>query len=162
MQKKSMLTKNSYVIIILSVCALFIPIVLTEYGVLKFSGGIFSYPLDDTYIHMSIAKNFAQNGTWGINAHQFSAASSSILYTILLAVLFKIFSANVLIPFILNAITAIILLIVIQKRLAERKCGFPRAIFNPVNSNFFYTTSRISYQRYGTYITMPVFFFVPV
>lgn len=124
MQKSSTLFKNSYLIIILSVCALFIPIVLTEYGVLKFSGGIFSYPLDDTYIHMSIAKNFAQNNTWGINAHQFAAASSSILYTILLAVLFKIFSANILIPFILNAVTAIVLLVVIQKRLEKENVGF--------------------------------------
>jgi hypothetical protein len=124
MQKSSTLIKNSYVIIILSVCALFIPIVLTEYGVLKFSGGIFSYPLDDTYIHMSIAKNFAQNSTWGINAQQFAAASSSILYTILLAVLFKIFSANILIPFILNAVIAIVLLIVIQKRLEKENVGF--------------------------------------
>jgi hypothetical protein len=124
MQKKTMLIKNSYVIIILSVCALFIPIILTEYGVLKFTGGIFSYPLDDTYIHMSIAKNFAQNNTWGINAQQFSAASSSILYTILLAILFKIFSANILIPFILNAVIAIILLVVIQKRLEKENVGF--------------------------------------
>ena len=124
MQYKPWLNKNSYIIIILSVCALFIPIILTEYGVIKFTGGIFSYPLDDTYIHMSIAKNLAQNNTWGINAQQFSAASSSILYSLLLAVLVKVFSANILIPFILNAITAIILLIVVQQRLHKENVSF--------------------------------------
>ena len=124
MQKNSGLIKNSYVVIILSVCALFIPIVLTEYSVLKFTGGIFSYPLDDTYIHMSIAKNLCQNSTWGINAQQFAAASSSILYSLLLSALIKIFSANLLIPFILNAVTAIVLIIVIQKRLQKENVDF--------------------------------------
>ncbi len=124
MQKRSKPVNNGYIVIIISVCALFIPVILTELSVIKFSNGVLSYPLDDTYIHMSIAKNLAQNNTWGINAQQFSAASSSILYSLLLAVLIKIFSANILIPFILNAVVAIILLIVIQKRLQKENVGF--------------------------------------
>lgn len=124
MQKRFTHINSSYIVIALSLCALFIPVILTEYGVLKFTNGILSYPLDDTYIHMSIAKNLAQNNTWGINANQFSAASSSILYTVLLAALFKIFSANFLIPFVINVITGVILIIIIQKRLQKENINY--------------------------------------
>ena len=44
-----------------------------------------TYPLDDTYIHMAIARNVAQSGTWGINAGEFAPASSSPLWTVILA-----------------------------------------------------------------------------
>lgn len=117
-------TRSSFIVIILSLLALFIPVFFTEYSLLKFTHGVLSYPLDDTYIHMSIARNLSENGTWGINAQQFSAASSSILYTILLATLFKIFSVNVLVPFIVNIVTGIILIIVIQQRLQKENINY--------------------------------------
>ena len=122
MQKR--FTLNSFIVIALALLALFVPVFFTEYNLLKFTHGVLSYPLDDTYIHMSIAKNIAQNGTWGINAHQFSAASSSILYSVLLALLFKIFSVTTLMPFIVNIITAIILVIVIQRRLEKENVDY--------------------------------------
>lgn len=124
MQKNSTLIKGSYIVIAISLLALFIPVFFTEYSVLKFTNGVLSYPLDDTYIHMSLAKNLAESGTWGINAHQFSSASSSILYTVLLAGLFKIFSANILIPFIINAVAAVVLIIIIQQRLQKENIGY--------------------------------------
>ncbi len=112
---------KGFLVVILALSALFVPVFFTEHSLMQFTHGVLSYPLDDTYIHMSIAKNLAQTGTWGINPQQFSAASSSILYSILLAVLFKLFSINVLMPFVINIITGIILIIVIQRRLQKEK-----------------------------------------
>lgn len=54
------------------------------------TGGRFAYPLDDTYITMAIAKHFAQHGVWGVGSDAFTSASSTPLYTLLLAALFKL------------------------------------------------------------------------
>ena len=52
--------------------------------------GHFVFSLDDPYIHLTIAKNLALHGTWGINPDRFSAASSAPLYTLLLALAFVV------------------------------------------------------------------------
>lgn len=85
-----------------------------ERGILSQTGGAFLYPLDDPFIHMQVARNLSLHGVWGINPQEFGSASSSLLYTVLLAVLFKIFSANVVIPFVVNIVTALVLLWVIH------------------------------------------------
>ena len=64
------------------------------------------YTLDDPYIHMTLAKNLAQHGTWGINTDTFSSSSSSILYTSLLALIFALTGPYVLLPLILNIVFA--------------------------------------------------------
>jgi hypothetical protein len=46
------------------------------------------YPLDDTYIHLSIARSLAEHGVWGISQFDPAAASSSPLFTVLMAVIF--------------------------------------------------------------------------
>ena len=129
MQKRLTFFNNAYVVIIVSLCALFIPIILTEHSILNFTKGVFSYPLDDTFIHMSIARNLAEHNTWGINQQQFSAASSSILYTILLAALFKIFSVSTLMPFIVNLITGVVLIIVIRRKLSKENVAYASQLF---------------------------------
>ncbi|MEP6467730.1 MAG: hypothetical protein ABJB05_15575, partial [Parafilimonas sp.] len=123
MQQTSVI-KNKSVVLFLSVCALVIPVVLIELNVLHVTNGILIYPLDDTYIHMAIAKNLALHNNWGISSNEFQSASSSILYTLLLSALFKIFSVNTLIPFIINLIAAIILLFVIQHKLQKENISF--------------------------------------
>lgn len=77
--------------------------------VLTQTGGHFCYPLDDTFIHMAIAKNFALHGIWGINAQEFSAASSSPLYTLVLAVFFKAGISSIWMPFFINVFFAFLL-----------------------------------------------------
>ena len=81
------------------------------------TGGHYCYPLDDTFIHMSIAKNFALHGMWGINAQEYSAASSSPLYTIILAALFKFGITSIWMPFYVNVFFAILLVITTDKLL---------------------------------------------
>ena len=67
-------------------------------------GERFIYPLDDAYIHLAIAKNFALHGAWSVNSSGFDSSSSSILYTLLLSVLIKIFGNWEYYPLIINIV----------------------------------------------------------
>jgi hypothetical protein len=99
----------------------FITVFFLEKMVLRETGGTFMYPLDDPFIHMQVAKNLAFHSTWGINVHEFGSASSSVLYTLLLAGIFKIFSVNVLVPFIINCIAAVFLLAAVHTWLQKQQ-----------------------------------------
>jgi len=69
--------------------------------------GHFSYALDDSYIHMAIARNLALHGVWGVHAGSFSAASSSPLWTAILGALFGLIGVREWLPLLLNAAAAI-------------------------------------------------------
>lgn len=77
---------------------------------MQLNDGHFVYPLDDTYIHMTIARNLALHGTWGMNPEIFSSASSSILYTLLLAAAFYVGGVNALVPLCLNISAALLVI----------------------------------------------------
>lgn len=68
------------------------------------TNGHFGYPLDDTYIHMAMAKNFALYDSWGINQDVFSSTTSSPLWTLLIAITYMIFGINDWVPFLLSLI----------------------------------------------------------
>src|SRR5438132_223114 len=51
------------------------------------AGGAFTYPLDDAYIHLAVAKNLAAHGVWGVTQHGFTFANSSLAWPLLLAAL---------------------------------------------------------------------------
>ena len=112
-----------YSILILSVAAFLLLVALLEFRVLRVTGGVFMYPLDDTFIHMAVAKTLAFQGNWGIAGHEFESASSSVLYTLLLAGLFKLFGVHVTIPFIVNLVAGILVLVAIQRRLIREGIG---------------------------------------
>ena len=65
-------------------------------------GWEFCYPLDDTYIHMALARQLATSGTWGLEPGVPVFASSSPLWTVVLALAFKIFGARDWIPIVLS------------------------------------------------------------
>lgn len=102
-------------VLILALVALVLPVAAIEWHVLRHTNGTFMYPLDDTFIHMALARNLAFHGVWGMNPFAFASASSSVLYTLLLAMLFKLFSVHVLIPFVINAIVAIGILVIVRR-----------------------------------------------
>ncbi len=74
----------------------------------------FVYPLDDTYIHMAIAKNFSEHGIWGIDKYNFTSTSSSPLWTLLLSLIYEIFGVNDYAPLVLNFIIGLLLLFYIN------------------------------------------------
>ncbi len=80
---------------------------------LKMNQGHFVYGLDDAYIHMAIAKNFALHGVWGVTQYGFSSSSSSLLWTLLLSFIYVITGVNSFVPFILNIILGTITVLMV-------------------------------------------------
>lgn len=72
----------------------------------------FIYSLDDTYIHLSIAKNFAESGNWSVNGSSFSSSTSSPLWTFIISITYLIPSSNLYSPFFLNLSISALLLII--------------------------------------------------
>ncbi len=70
----------------------------------------FSYALDDAYIHLTLAKNLAFYGTWGMHPGEFSSSSSSLLWTVLLASLMKIFGPTTVLPMCTSLISGFVLI----------------------------------------------------
>ncbi|MEO5591879.1 MAG: hypothetical protein ABIR15_17410 [Chitinophagaceae bacterium] len=92
-------------------------VAVLEYVALKKTGGHFCYPLDDTFIHMTVSKNLALYGNWGITSSGFVSTSSSPLFTIVLALFFKLFSVSIIMPFIISCAGTVFMLITIQQEL---------------------------------------------
>jgi len=88
-----------------------------EYISMNQTGGHLSYPIDDSFIHMAVAKNLALHGNWGINASEWVSASSSPLFTLLLSILDKIFSVQVGLPLILSGIGTVLLIFAMQEEM---------------------------------------------
>ena len=83
------------------------------------NSGRLVYALDDTYIHLAMAKNIALHGTWGITSHEFSSSTSSPLFTLVLGVLSRIVVRIELLPLILNGLFASAILVVFARRWAR-------------------------------------------
>jgi len=77
------------------------------------TSGHLTYPLDDTYIQMAMAKNLALHRTWGVTRYGFSGSSSSPLWTLLIAGTYLLFGVNAVTPFILSLICGTLAVIVV-------------------------------------------------
>ena len=77
-----------------------------------------TYAVDDAYIHMAVAKNFARAGVWGCTPFHFSSSSSSLLWTFLLGVGYRLFGVHDVTPLVLNVIFAVATLVVADRWLA--------------------------------------------
>jgi hypothetical protein len=80
---------------------------------LRLTHGAWVYPLDDTYIHMSIARTLATHGVWGVTPDGFTSSSSSPLWTLLLAAAFKLFGVHLLLPLWINLVVGVGLIAVL-------------------------------------------------
>lgn len=109
-------------VIALGLLVLFIPVSFIVWKVLSYTHGIFMYPYDDTFIHLKIADNLTR-GSWGINENEFASASSSILYTLILA-LSRIFSNGVMIPFVVNSFAGVAIVFALHLWLKKHHVNF--------------------------------------
>lgn len=75
--------------------------------------GQYVYPLDDSYIHLAIARNVAEHVTWGITRHAYSNTSSSPVYTALLAGLMRLTGNRSSLSLYLNVFLANLLLAIV-------------------------------------------------
>ncbi|MDX1909441.1 MAG: hypothetical protein SF053_20545 [Bacteroidia bacterium] len=69
------------------------------------AGGV--YPLDDSYIHLAIARTLSEAGVWGLSPDRPAFSSSSPLFTLLLAGIFKVLGYQAYAPLALNILAGI-------------------------------------------------------
>ncbi|MBL0174662.1 MAG: glycosyltransferase family 39 protein [Ignavibacteria bacterium] len=81
--------------------------------------GHFVHPLDDPYIHMAMAKNLVENGVYAPGSGTFAAASSSPLWTFLLAGSFAVAGAREWLPLAWNLLFGV-LAIAVASSIARR------------------------------------------
>jgi hypothetical protein len=91
---------------------------------LRETQGRIVYPNSDAYLRLAMAKNMALAGSWGVNAGQFASVSGSLLWPLLLAVLFRLFGVYDSIPLILNLLLAVVL-VGVASRIARRSISSP-------------------------------------
>jgi len=82
---------------------------------LSLGNGVIGYALDDAYIHMAIAKNFAVHGVWGVSPFEAVSASSSPGWILIVSLLFKVLGINSGIPLALNVLAGVGLAYVIDR-----------------------------------------------
>jgi hypothetical protein len=84
---------------------------------LQRTDGHLIYSLDDAYIHMAVAKNVARHGLWGCTPFHFSSSSSSILWTSVLAVAYRVFGLRDVTPLVINIVLVVVTLAVTDRYL---------------------------------------------
>ncbi len=100
----------------ISLCTLFflsLPALLFLVTLLGLAFQIFTltgrivYPIDDPYIHLAMARHWAQDGFFGVSLYGYSASSSSPGWTLLLGVLFYLFGNHEWLPLALNILAGL-------------------------------------------------------
>ncbi len=107
--------KQSKTLFFFSVLTLFAILAILLWRSCVINNNLFIYSMDDTYIHMAIARNIATTGTWGVVNYEFSSTSSSLLYPLLLAGIYKYISQSELVPLFINIIVGILILYIIYR-----------------------------------------------
>jgi hypothetical protein len=75
---------------------------LMHHAMMSHTGGAPSYPIDDAFIHLSLARHIVETGVLGVMPGVFASASSSIVWPWLLAALMRLFGSDATLPLWLN------------------------------------------------------------
>lgn len=87
-------------------------------ALLSLNHGMFTYTMDDAYIHLSLAENII-HGHYGINPREFASVASSILWPFLLAP-FAALPFGDLAPLIINILSSIATLALLHRIIRSR------------------------------------------
>src|SRR5262245_2132008 len=74
-------------------------------AILSLNHGVFTYTLDDPYLHLALSENLAR-GHSGLNAADYSAPSSSALWPFLIAP-WSLFRVEAWVPLVLNLLVTL-------------------------------------------------------
>lgn len=96
---------------------LLVVLAVLEYFTFRKTNHVFCYPLDDTFIHLAVAKNAALHGNWGVSASEWVSTSSSPLFTGLLTMMIKLVGTNVFLPLVLAIAGSLIMIGAMQTEL---------------------------------------------
>lgn len=77
------------------------------------------YALDDPYIHMAIARHVVEDAVYGVTPYEFSSASSSPLYTLLLAAANHVFGVREVLPLVVNLLSALSIFVISHRILRD-------------------------------------------
>src|SRR6185312_8866054 len=81
--------------------------------------GHFVYAVDDAYIALAMAKNLALHGVWGVTRYGFSGSSSSILFPLLTAAIFRVIGVSVYVPLLISWLAGLASILVAARILAR-------------------------------------------
>lgn len=90
-----------------------------EFASFRACDGHFVYPVDDAYILMAMAKNLAQHGVWGVTQYGFTGSSSSLLFPLLIAGLYRMFGVNDFAPLVLSWVSGLAAIWIAARMLAR-------------------------------------------
>ncbi|MEZ5333395.1 MAG: hypothetical protein R2991_15465 [Thermoanaerobaculia bacterium] len=97
---------------------------------LRATGGTLVLPLDDSYIHLAMARTLVEHGIWGVQAGMFGSASSSPLWVLVLAGVGALAGWGAAVPLALDALGVVALVWVVDRALgaAEGRAGRRTAV----------------------------------
>jgi hypothetical protein len=84
------------------------------------TGGQFIYPLDDVYIHLTLARNVAQYGVFGVVPGEFGLSSSAPLWVLGIAAVFRLLGSSPMAPLVMAFASGLLVLLVAQYWLVRR------------------------------------------
>ncbi len=101
-------------------------VALTLLRCLARNDGHLVYSLDDTYIHMALAKHLVRDHVWGVTKYEFSSSQSSLVWPLLIALFYLPAGPNEWAPLVLNIILATALLWYLY--VLFKRAGLPDAL----------------------------------
>lgn len=87
------------------------------------TGGEMIYPLDDTCIHLAMAKNLALHGVWGVEPGSYAFCSSSPLWTLALAAAGLVAGFGMWLPLAMSTVCVAGIAVLVERFLASAGMG---------------------------------------
>lgn len=92
------------------------------------TGGELVLPLDDSYIHLAMARTLAEHGVWGVQPGAFGSASSSPLWVLLLAGVGAVAGWGPVVALVLDALGVVALVWIVDRVLGAAEGGTGRRV----------------------------------